>query len=110
MGDMNALNVHQKNIFHVLKFMYKAKHNLNPRVYDNIFTGIHHRYPTRISRSNLKQPKIITKVTSFVISSRRSKIWNNYLHKFEKALLSLPLFFSKLENKLLKPEDELAFF
>ena len=49
--------------------MYKAKHNLNPRVFDNTFTEIHHRYPTRFTRSNFKQPKIITKTTSFVISS-----------------------------------------
>ena len=77
MRDMNALNVYQINkinIFQVLKFMYKAKHNLNPRVFDNTFTEIHHRYPTRFSRSNFKQPKVITKATSFVISSRGSKI------------------------------------
>ena len=64
--------------------MYKSKHNLNPRVFDNMFTEIHHGYPTRLSRSNFKQPKIITKTTSFVISSCGPKIWNNYLHEFEK--------------------------
>ena len=107
---MNALNVYQINIFQVLKFIYKAKHNLNPRVFDNTFTEIHHRYPTRFSRSNFKQPKIITKATSFVISPRGSKIWNNYLHEVEKKILSLPLFLNKLKNKLLESEDELAFF
>ena len=30
MRDMKALNVYQTNIFQVLKFMYKSKHNLNP--------------------------------------------------------------------------------
>ena len=49
--------------------MYKAKHNLNPRVFENTFTEIHHRYPTRFTRSNFQQPKIITKTTSFAISS-----------------------------------------
>ena len=97
--DMNALNVCQLNIFQVLKFIYKAKHNLNPRVFDNTFTEIRHRYPTRFSRSNFKQPKIITKATSFAISSCGSKIWDNYLHKFEKKKkLSLPLFFNKLKK------------
>ena len=113
MRDMNALNVYQINkinIFQVLKFMYKAKHNLNPRVFDNAFTEIHDRYPRRFSRSNFKQPKIITKVTSFAISSSGSKIWNNYLHEFEKKILSLPLSFNKLKNKLLEFEDESAFF
>ena len=67
MRDMKALNVYQINIFLVLKFMYKSKHNLNPRVFDNTFTEIYHGYPTRFSRSNFKQPEIITKTNSFVI-------------------------------------------
>ena len=84
MRDMNALKVHQINIFQVLKFMYKSKHNLNSRVFDNTFTEIHQRYLTRFSRSNFKQPKMIPKTTSFTISSHGPKIWNNYLHEFEK--------------------------
>ena len=69
MRDINALNVYQINIFQVLKFMYKAKHDLNPRVFDNTFTEIYHRYPARFSRANFKQPKIITETTSFTITS-----------------------------------------
>ena len=82
---MNALNVHHIIILQVLKFIYKAKHNLNPRVFDNTFTDVHHRYTTRFSRINFKQPNVITKATSFAISSRRSKTWNNYLHESEKT-------------------------
>ena len=107
MRDMNALNVYQINIFQVLKFMYKSKHNSNPRVFDNTFTEIHHGYPTRFSKSYFKQPKLITKTTRFVISSRGPKIWNNYLHEFEKK--TLPLFLLKLKIKLLE-YDELASF
>ena len=109
MRDMNALNVYQINIFQVLKFMYKSKHNLNPRMFDNTFTEIHQGYPTRFSRSNFKQPKIITKTTSFAISSCGPKIWNNCLHKFKKKL-SLSLFFHKLKMKLLESEFQLTFF
>ena len=87
MRDMNALNVYQINIFQVLKFMYKSKHNLNPRVFDNTFTEIHHGYPTKFSRSNFKQPNIITQTTSFAISSREPKIWNNYLHELGKKII-----------------------
>ena len=109
MRDMNALNVYQINIFQVLKFMYKSKRNLNPRLFDNTFTEIHHGYSTRFSRSNFKQPKIITKTISFAISSCGPKIWNNYLHEFEKKNF-LPLFLHKLKIKLLESKDELAFF
>ena len=38
MRNMNAFNVYHTNIFQVLKFTYKAKHNLNPRVFNNTFT------------------------------------------------------------------------
>ena len=48
MKDMNAFSVYQINIFQVLKFMDKAKHNLNPRVFGNTFTEIHHRYPKKV--------------------------------------------------------------
>ena len=93
MRDMNALNVYQINIFQVLKFMYKSKHNLNPREFDNTFTKIHHGYPTKFFRSNFKQLKVITKTTSFAISSRGPKIWNNYLHEFEKKYIYICLYF-----------------
>ena len=86
MRDMNALNVYQINMLQILQFMYKAKHNLNPIVFDNAFTEIHHRHPRRFSRSNFKDPKTITKATSFAISSRGSKIWKDYLHEFEKTI------------------------
>ena len=87
MRDMNALNVSQINIFQVLQFIYKSKHNLNPKVFDNTFIEIHQGYPTRFSKSNFKQPKIITKTTSFSISSSGPKIWNNYIHEFEKKII-----------------------
>ena len=66
--------------------MYESKHKLNPRVFDNTFTEIH-GYPTRFSRSNFIQPKTIPKTNSFAISSRGPKIWNNYLHGFEKKII-----------------------
>ena len=44
------------------------------------------------------KPKLITKATSFAISSRRSGIWKNHLHESEKTILSLPLILNKLKN------------
>ena len=94
MRDMNTLKIYQINIFQVLKFIYKSKHNLNPRVIDNTFTEIHHRYPTGFSRSSFKQPKMIPKTTSFAIPSHGPKIWNNYLHEFEKKKFIFAFIFS----------------
>ena len=66
--------------------MYKAKHNLNPRVFNYTFTEINQGYPIRFSRSNFKRPKLIHKASSFAIPSRGSKIWNNCLYEFEKKI------------------------
>lgn len=55
--DSKALNVYQLNIFQVLKFMEKF---------------------ARFSKTNFKQPKIITKATSVAVSSRGSYFWKNY--------------------------------
>ena len=83
---------------------------LNPRVFASMFTEILQKYLTRFSSSNFKQPKVITKATSFAISSGGSNIWKSYLHEFGKTILSLPLILNELKNKLLEFEDELAFF
>ena len=48
----------------------------------------------------VKQPKIITKTTSFVISSCGSKTWYSYLHESEKTILFLPLLLEKLKGEL----------
>ena len=48
MRDINDLNAFQINIFQVLKFMYKMKHNLNPRVFDNMFKEIHRKIPYKV--------------------------------------------------------------
>ena len=93
--SMNVLYIYQINIFQVWKFMYQAKHNLSQEYLGNTFTEFYDRYPRKFYRRHFKQPKIITKATSFVISSRESKIWNNYRHEYEKTILSLPLFLMK---------------
>ena len=56
---MNTLNVYQANVSQLLKFMYKAKHNLNSRVFDNAISKIYDRYPTSFFRSNFKD--VVTK-------------------------------------------------
>ena len=52
--DLNALDAYQINIIQVLKFTYKVKENVNPKVFENTFTEIHDKYPTRFSRSKFK--------------------------------------------------------
>ena len=70
MQKMNALNVYQINIFQILRFMHKHKLNKNPKIFVNSFNKIEHKYPTRYSRNNNKQPKLKTRNTSFAINYR----------------------------------------
>ena len=70
MRDMNVLSVYQIRTYQILWFMYKVKHNLNPRVFANTFKGIHYKYPTRYSKNNFEKPKATNKTTSFSIFSR----------------------------------------
>ena len=85
--------------------MHKTKHNLNSRLFVNAFTEIGQKSPTSFPKSNFKQPKIVTKATSFVISSEGSKIWNNYLPIWKPFFFfffenAIPLFLSELKHKL----------
>ena len=70
-----------KSYFHISRFIYKIKHDTNPSVFAKVLKEIHHNYPNRISENSFKQPKAITKTTSFAISSHGPKIWSNYLMK-----------------------------
>ena len=54
---LNALNIYQINLLQVLLFMHKIKTNSSPRIFLHQFQTINHKYATRYSRNNLKEPK-----------------------------------------------------
>ena len=76
---MNALNVYQLNN---LRFTHKQKLNKNPKIFVNSFNKMEHKYPTRNSRNNFKQPKLKTRNTSFAINDRGPYLWNKYRESF----------------------------
>ena len=110
MQKMNALNVYQINIFQILRFMHKYKLNKNPKMFVNSFNKIEHKYPTRYSRNNYKQPKLKTRNTSFAINYWGPYLWNKCLDDNEKVIPSMPLFPSIIKRKLLDAENEISFF
>ena len=67
----------------------------------NSFNKIEHKYPTRYSGNNYKQPKLKTKNTSFAINYWGPYLWNKCLDDNEKVILSIPLFSSIIKRKLL---------
>ena len=54
---LNALNVHQINLLQVLLFMLKIKTNSSPGIFLHRFQTINHKYATRYSRNDFKEPK-----------------------------------------------------
>ena len=110
MQKMNALNVYQINIFQILRFMHKHKLNKNPKIFVNSFNKIEHKYPTRYSRNNYKQPKLKTKNTSFAINYWGLYLWDKCLDDDKKVILSVPLCSNIIKRKVLDAENETSFF
>ena len=68
MKTLNALNIYQINIFQTLVFMFKLKNNMAPKVFQNQFKSIQHKYPTKYSLQNFKQPKTISKMNFLLLA------------------------------------------
>ena len=88
---MKALNVFQLNIFNILCFMYKQKHNLNPPVFRNIFTN---RTKTKYAPRNgnsIQEPLCRTNFSQCCISYRGPYLWN-------KIIISKNLTFSDSDS------------
>ena len=107
---LNALNVYQINLLEVLPFMHKIKTNLSPRIFLHQFQTINHKYATRYSRNNFKEPKSETNYAKYCIHARGPVIWNRFLNEIEKNILSQHFFKRKIKEKIIEFEEELSFF
>ena len=67
---LNALNVYQINLLQVLLFMHNIKINSSPRIFLHQFQTINHKYSTRYSRNNFKEPKRETNYAKHFIYAR----------------------------------------
>ena len=81
---INALNVYSINLLQVLLFMHKIKTNSSPRIFLHQFQTINHKYATRYSRNNFKEPKRETNYVKYCIHARGPVIWNSFLNQTEK--------------------------
>ena len=81
---LNARNVYQINLLQVLMFMHKIKTNSSPRIFLHQFQTTNHKYETRYSRNNFKEPKRETNYAKYCINARDPVIWNSFLNENEK--------------------------
>lgn len=99
---LGALNIYEINIFQVAQFMFKFKTKTLPKIFENQFTNIEHRYPTRFSVNNYRIPKTKLKRTAYAIRYRGPYVWDYFVEEKEKGKTSLHSFKSKLKKRLLK--------
>ena len=100
MKNLKALNIYQINIFQILLFMYKLKNNLVPKIFHKHFEKVQHKYPTKYSIHNYIQPKTITKMTNFSVSSRGPLLWNNLLDTKTKTIDNISTFKYTIKKQL----------
>ena len=81
---LNARNLYQINLLQVLMFMHKIKTNSSPRIFLHQFQTTNHKYETRYSRNNFKEPKRETNYAKYCIHARDPVIWNSFLNENEK--------------------------
>ena len=107
---LNALNVYQINLLQVLLFMHKIKANSSPRIFLHQFQTINHKFATRYSMNNFKEPKRDTNYARYCIHARDPVIWNSFLNETGKNILSQHFFKRKIKEKIFEFEEELSFF
>ena len=110
MRKLKILNVHKLNLFQILNFMYRVKHNAIPSVFHQKFQIIDHIYPTRNSQNNFVQSVIKINQTKNELSARGPSLWNNILNENLKCLTFPELLKGKVKDLLHRIENEIKFF
>ena len=110
MKKLKALNIYQLNIYQTLILMYKSLNNSSPKVFQNKFKNVKHKYPTHHSQENLVIPRLNLKSTRFSISYRGPYLWNRCLDSETKKITTLFAFKKAIKKILLNFQDEISYF
>ena len=109
MKKLNALNVHQINLYKICIFMYQVKRGTIPKIFNNDFTSVEHSYRTRFALNSFQLPRS-SKASKFSILLRGPKLWNEFLNSDEKNISKLTSFKNVLKKKILEFDNEFTFF
>ena len=78
---LNVLNVYQMNLLQVHLFIHKIKTDSSLQTFLHQFQTINHKYSTRYSRNNFKEPTRGTNYAKYCIHARCLVNWNSFLNK-----------------------------
>ena len=91
-------------------FLLKIKTNSSPQIFLHQFQIINHKYATRYSRNNFKEPKRETNYAKYCTHVRGPVFWNRFLNETEKNMPSPHFLKRKIKEKIIEFEEELSFF
>ena len=93
--SLNALNVHQKNLFQHLRFVHNFNKNETPIIFNNLIKQPFNKYPTKFSKNSFSLKTFFLHGSKYCISFRGHKVWNNFLTNEGKEINSYLLFSKK---------------
>ena len=108
--SQKMLNIYKLNILSVAVLMYQIRNKTAPLTFSGSFEKICHEYPTNFWQFDYKIPKNTFSKSKFRLSFRGHFVWNTFFQNSEKETESLPLFKSKLKQKLLSFSNEVTYF
>ena len=85
-------------------FMYKVNQKTTPNIFLSRFQKTVSFYPTRFSKLNLVQLIPDLKTSKYLISIRRSYIWNSFLIPEEKEITTMHKFKAITKPRMLNRE------
>ena len=94
--SLNALNVHPKNLFQHLRFVYNFNKNETPIIFNNLIKQPFNKYPTKFSKNSFSLKTFFLNGSKYCISFRGHKVWNNFLTNEGKEINSYLLFSKKV--------------
>ena len=107
MRNLKILKIH---LYYVLSFIFRAKNDTIPTVFNKKVWIIDHIYLIRYSQKNFVQSLIKHEQTKYAIYIRGPRFWNNKLQTNHKSLTSKALFKGKIKELLLTLDTEVQYF
>ena len=91
--------------------MHKVNNNVAPVAFHEIFTKPSHNYPTNFSYNSFSLKKCSLNSTTYSVSFRGPKLWNDFLNNEKKNRLDLTQSFQKrLNQNYLMQKTNYSFF
>jgi len=103
--EIGASNIYELNLLQNLVFIFQSQNDLLPKYFENQFSIIDNKYPTKYSINNFKIPNNSLKKADFSILSRGPRLWNSILKEELKKTSSQNSFKKAVKQYLFDSTD-----